>query len=163
MIIDSIENWEHYTGLGAGIARGLEWLSSGKLDSLPEGKHELEGEKLYASVQHYFPKSPDEGRWEAHRNYVDIQYLVKGNEVMGYCPVAKLREVGEYDERKDVVFFDRGLEVGINLKVERKMFTIFFPHDAHMPMLSLQALRNSTPAGLRASELVKKIVLKVAV
>jgi YhcH/YjgK/YiaL family protein len=162
MILDNIENWEYYAGLGEWIGRGLEMLASGKPDALDEGKHELEGEKLHASVQQYFPKSADKGKWEAHRRYLDIQYLVNGNEVIGYCPVAKLRKVGEHNEKEDVSFFDRGLEVATKLKVERRMFAVFFPCDAHMPGLSLQVLSGPGSRGLRAEGLVKKIVLKVA-
>jgi YhcH/YjgK/YiaL family protein len=163
MILDNIEHWKLYAGLGEGIARGLELLAKGELDALPEGKHELDGKNLYASVQAYHPKAPLEGRWEAHRQYIDIQYLVTGCEAMGYCPSETLQAVEAYDARKDVRFFGRGPEAGTVLKVETKMFAVFFPQDAHMPMLSLEAFFQAAPGGPRLSEDVKKIVLKVAV
>ncbi len=157
MILDKIENWKQYTGLSAGIARGLELLASGKLDTLPKGRHELDGDALYASVQEYHPKDPAECRWEAHRKYIDIQYLVSGCEAMGCVAVDGLSVSDPYDTQKDVAFFFGGPEVGTVLKVETKMFAVFFPQDAHRPMM---ALTPHIGAGLSK---VKKIVLKVAV
>jgi YhcH/YjgK/YiaL family protein len=158
MILDKIENWKLYASLGEDLAGGLKMLASGNLDTLPEGRHELDGDKLYASVQEYQPKAPADCRWEAHCQYIDIQYLVSGSEAMGYCPVEKLNVIELYDKQKDVAFFDQGPEVGTALKVGTKMFAIFFPQDAHMPMMSLDAFGNMGFAGR-----VKKIVVKVKV
>lgn len=152
MILDKIENWKNYAGLGAGIARGLELLAGGALDGLAEGRHDIDGDRLYAGVQEYQPKDPGECRWEAHRRYVDIQYLATGCEAMGYRPAGELRVSEAYDAQKDVMFFETSPEAGTLLKVETKMFAIFFTQDAHRPMMAFGA-----PAGR-----VKKIVLKVA-
>ncbi|NTV52391.1 MAG: DUF386 domain-containing protein [Candidatus Firestonebacteria bacterium] len=151
MILDKIEHWEKYACLAPGLARGLELLASGKLDTLVDGKHEIDGDGLYASVQTYTPKAPGECRWEAHRRYIDIQYLVNGCEHMGYTPVESLAVAVPYDDSQDLVFFGGGPEFGTLLKVGEKMFAVFFPTDAHMPMLS--------PEGKPGQ--VKKIVLKV--
>jgi YhcH/YjgK/YiaL family protein len=160
VILDKIENWENYAGLGVGLARGLEMLASGKLDALENGRHEFDGDALYASVQAYQPKAAQTGRWEAHRQYADIQYLARGCEAMGYCPAGKLSVIEPYDAGQDIVFLGGGVEAGAVLKVEMKMFAMFFPGEAHMPMLAyadfLQA--GESPAVFGA---VKKIVIKV--
>ena len=163
MILDKIENWKNYAPLGQGLARGLKLLAGGELDGLSDGRHELEGDALYASVQSYLPKAAGECRWEAHCQYIDIQYLVKGCEGMGFCPLEKLKAVEAYDAQKDVAFFDQGPEAGTVLKVAAGMFAVFFPGDAHMPMLSLNLLSSGALGGLRAQEPVKKIVVKVKV
>ena len=156
MILDEIKNWRNYAGLGNGIARGLELLASGKLDGLAEGKHPIDGEALYASVQEYALKAPADCRWEAHRRYVDIQYIVFGREAMGSCPIDQLVISRPYDEIQDVAFFHGTEADGTLLKVEAKMFAVFFPQDAHRPMMALATPEN------QPQEPVKKIVLKVA-
>jgi YhcH/YjgK/YiaL family protein len=152
--LDKIENWKSYSGLETGLARGLALLAAGKLDGLNDGRHEIAGNEIFASVQTYLPKTAAEGRWEAHRRYIDIQYLVYGSEGIGYSPLEKLKVTQAYDPEKDIMFFSQGPEAGSLLKVETKMFAIFFPADAHMPGLSL-----GEPAGQPAQ--VKKIVLKI--
>jgi YhcH/YjgK/YiaL family protein len=153
MILDKIENVHIYAKLGEGIARGLELLESGKLDVLEPGKHLIDGEDLYASVQEYEPKPQAEGRWEAHRKYIDIQYMVKGAEEMGCAMVDGLAGQEKYDEEKDVEFLAGKLEAGTALRVGERMFAIFYPQDAHMPMLM----------GAGSAKKVKKIVLKVLI
>lgn len=161
MILDKIEHWEKYAGLSPDLVRGLELLASGKLDALADGKHDIDGDRLYASVQTYTPKAPGECRWEAHRRYIDIQYLVSGCEHMGYAPMEPLAVAVAYDDSKDIVFFGSGPEIGTVLKVGEKMFTVFFPTDAHMPMLSPEALVGEAIWGGQVTRPVKKIVLKV--
>jgi YhcH/YjgK/YiaL family protein len=151
MIFDKIENVGLYTGLGARLKRGMRLLKSGRLDKLPPGKHLIEGERLFASVQEYKGRPARKGRWEAHRRYIDIQYMVKGCELMGVSPVDRLRVEKKYNSKMDVMFLTGRLKKSSILNARERMFAIFYPTDAHMPML-----KNSEYKGV-----VKKIVLKV--
>jgi len=96
-------------------------------------------------------KELHQGRWEAHRRYIDIQYLVSGIERIGYTPVANLALTTPYDEDKDVAFYQGHGDI---LTLEPGMFAVFFPHDAHMPMLC--------EAGGSPKQ-VRKIVVKIPV
>jgi YhcH/YjgK/YiaL family protein len=160
MILDTIDNWKNYTGLNERITRGLEWLAHEDLDAMTDGKYEIDGRNLHVSVQHNSLKPIDKGRWEAHRKYIDIQYMVTGSEVMGYCPAKILQIAGQYNEEKDVLFFEEKLEAGSSFIVHAKMFAVFFPQDAHMPSLSI---RTPADSPIEGAETVRKIVLKVAV
>jgi YhcH/YjgK/YiaL family protein len=149
MIVDQIQNASLYERLGDRIAAGLRALQTDALLCAEPGRIELLGSDLIALPQSYVTKPHDQGKWEAHRKYIDIQYMVEGAEVMGCAPVGALRVTEPYNEEKDFLLLAGD---GDFFKVSAGMFAIFFPHDAHMPQLAA-----GTPAPVR------KIVLKVRV
>ncbi len=107
MILDRLENAALYRSLGAEIALALDYLGGTDFSQTPEGRYELDGDRVFALVQRYRPKPPAEARWEAHRQYVDVQYVAEGLERMGYAPLADGLPVQRvYDSQKDVVFFE---------------------------------------------------------
>ncbi len=152
MVLDRLENYKIYSGLGSGIEHGLEILRSGKLNSFSAGKHAIDGEKLYAIIQEYNPCRPAECKFESHRKYIDIQCLITGSEVIGYCGISKLKIETAYDEEKDVILYSDKYEHGCGIIISAGEFAVFYPDDAHMPMLAANGQEN---------EKIKKIVLKI--
>jgi YhcH/YjgK/YiaL family protein len=148
MIFDTLDNHAHYAGLGYNLPAALKFLLENDLTSLPAGRLDIDGDNLYALVQEYVTKPVEQGIWEAHRKYIDVQHMVSGTERMG---VANLRtmQLGEYIPEKD---FQPMSGTGNHLDVFAGAFVIFFPDDAHMP-------------GLQASqpEAIRKVVLKVKI
>ena len=67
---------------------------------------------------------------EAHRNYLDIQYIVKGKEVMGWADLADCELVGEFNEAKDVGKYSGNFEY---LTINEGVCYVAFPEDVHMP------------------------------
>ena len=149
MIVDRVQNAELYFGLGHRMETALKALRSPDLLRAAAGRYELAGEDVFALVQHYDTKPHELGKWEAHRRYADVQYVVSGVETMGHSFVSDMKVTQEYDEKTDLVFF---AGPGNMITVSAGMFAIFYPHDAHMPTLAAGA-----PAG------VHKIVVKVRV
>ncbi len=78
MITDNIKNANLYTGVSPRIKQAFEYLKGTDLAALPVGRIELDGKNLYVMVQEYTSKTPDQGKWEAHQRYIDLQYIVKG-------------------------------------------------------------------------------------
>lgn len=148
MIIDRLENTAATTPLAPRLRQGLEWLRHADLRRLPEGRHDIDGDRLFALVQEYTTRSAAECRWEAHRKYTDIQYVVGGVERMGYTNIRLTSENQPYDVERDVAFFAPGTDF---VTVHAGMFAIFAPEDVHAP---------GGAAG--EPEVVRKIVLKVA-
>jgi len=148
MIFDRLTNARIYAPLGHGIARALQYLEQTHLGALESGRHEIEGASLYVVASEYSTKEPADGRWEAHRRYIDLQYVVRGTERIGHAMVDQL-EAGPYDEQKDVMSLSGS---GQFVTLEAGDFMILWPHDAHMPGIALDS-----PAP------VKKIVVKIAV
>ena len=148
MIIDRLENAAATAPLAPRLRQGLEWLRRTDLRVLPEGRHDIEGDRLFALVQEYRTRGAAECRWEAHRTYTDIQYVVDGAERMGYANIARTSVQQPYDADRDVAFFEPGTDF---VTVHAGMFVIFAPEDVHAP---------GGAAGER--QVVRKIVLKIA-
>lgn len=151
MIIDRLSNAPLYNGMGERIVSGLRWLQQNDVTALETGRHGIRGELIYAMVQRYRPRPVEGAQWEAHRRYIDVQYVAAGCEHFGYAPLDALRPAGDYDEAKDAVMLDGP---GTLLTVDAGTFLVLGPHDAHMPGLA---------PGEAEPEEVVKAVLKVAV
>lgn len=147
MIIDRIANAHRYSALGRRIGRALQHLQGTDMTSLEPGRVELEGPRLYIQVSDYVTKHPQEGRWEAHERYIDLQAVVAGAERIGYVPTVRL-EAGPYDEEKDMTWLSGS---GPFLPLLPGDFMLLWPGEAHMPGIALEE-----PAPVR------KVVIKIA-
>ena len=147
MIIDKIENSHLYKGLDKRIEKAFEYINNTDLKNIETGKYEIDGGNIFALISEYKTKSESEGKLEAHRKYIDVQYVITGEELMGYAPLGDQDILEPYKEENDIIFFN-----GEKLftKISSGMFAIFFPEDVHMPGIS----------GGNISE-VKKLVIKV--
>ena len=151
MIIGNINDLKAY-GIGAEVSQQVrEFLQNNDLKKLPDGKIELDGKRLFVSVQSGVSKLVSDGyRFEAHRKYMDIQYIVEGCEVMGWASTDNLNINVRYDESRDVLFGDVPLESTTYLNMQAGQLVLFYPGDAHAPNLCL-----------KNPEMVKKLVFKV--
>ncbi|HEY5504695.1 MAG TPA: YhcH/YjgK/YiaL family protein, partial [Sedimentisphaerales bacterium] len=105
MILDRIDNARLYLGLHAGFAKAFEILRDKSLAKKEDGKYAVDGEKIYYTIQHYTTKPLNEGYLEAHRKYIDIQFLLTGVEILGYAPLKGLTTAEVYNPQKDIAFF----------------------------------------------------------
>jgi len=149
MILDSLDHAREYTAIGPGIARALQLLCEGEVIKRPVGRYEFDGDRLFMMMQEYHTRLRADGFWEAHRRYIDLQFVVSGMELMGRADIASLVTSKPYDSSKDVEIFDGA---GDFVHVPASSFIIFYPHDAHMPCIA----EHETSA-------VRKLVFKIAV
>lgn len=149
MIIDKIENLKIYENINPKLAKGLEYLKNTDFTKLENGRYEIEGDDIFAIVQEYHTKPLTEGKLEAHRIYTDIQFVVKGSEKIGYSETQPLTISEEYDEKRDLIFFN---EKGDLIPLYCNYFAVFFPHDAHMPGIRINEEK---------ADNVKKVVVKI--
>jgi YhcH/YjgK/YiaL family protein len=148
MVHDHLSQVGNYAFANRLIEKGLEFLRSPRAAAMAVGRVDLDGDRLFALCQEYSTKPDRDCFWEAHRKYIDIQFIAAGVEEIGYAPLASLKIVQEYDPEKD---FTKLLGEGATLRLTEGMFAIFFPHDAHKPCLA--------PGGVSGP--VRKIVVKV--
>lgn len=151
MIFDSAKNLDFYKNLGIGdrYAKAVEFLKTADLKNLPAGRHEIEGDNVYANVVEYTTIPWDEAKYEAHEMYTDIQYVIEGSEVMTMAPIEELKISVPYNAQKDVVFFDNQ-NPGLQVVVRGGEFMIFNPWDGHKPKAT-----DGAPAP------IKKIIVKI--
>lgn len=130
MIIDSVDNIETYTGLGDGISAALRHIATADFDNIEPGRYDIDGDNMFVIVSDYTSKHINECQLEAHRKYIDVQYMAKGVEWVGYAPLKYQSPAAEYNEKKDYALFTGEASF---IKLEKGMFAIFFPKDIHMP------------------------------
>lgn len=137
MIFDRLKNCEKYYILDDRLKKGFEFLKKTDLKTLADGRYEIDKDRVFANVQTLTTKKKELKKWEAHRSYLDIQYLIKGSECMGFGITSDFKKVIEpYNAEKDIEFLDGGDFNYINLK--EGDFVIFYPDDTHAPMLSVE-------------------------
>lgn len=149
MIFDRLTHAPEYFNLGQGIRAALEYLRSTDVGALTPGRHDVDGDRVFALVSDYDTRLPDETFWEAHRRHIDVQYVHAGRERIGYGDLAEFA-ADPYDAERDLVVA-RG-ERGQFVEVQPGGFVILFPHDVHMPGLTAQEKQQ-----------VRKVVVKVRI
>lgn len=153
MIVCNLNDFSEQVVLNERMLKAYEYLQRAKEEDLPDGRVEIDGTQVYALVQSYESKAKaDQLRFEAHRRYIDIQYIVSGKEHIGWVPVGMMKEVTDYNDTKDV-FHGMVASEGISfVKLSAGQLAVLYPTDGHAPGLSI-----GTPSP------VKKIVVKVLV
>lgn len=135
MIFDVLDNAHRYQNLNQRFAKAIEFLRRSDLKNLPEGKYEIDGEHIYAIVSKGPGRKKENAQLEIHMRYIDIQFVLAGTDEMGWKSRSRCKEAaGEYDQKNDVQCFkdepDTWFSTGFGA------FAIFFPEDAHMPLIS---------------------------
>jgi len=156
MIGDTLEHLPRYRGLDPRLDRGLEALRRLAADPpAADGRHELEGEDLFASLSTYPTQAPAVKSFEAHRKYLDIQAVLRGRELLYWTPLAGLAPRSGYSVAEDIATYADPPDGGVALPLWAGVFVVLFPQDAHKP--------GCLPEGGGGGELVRKLVLKVRV
>lgn len=149
MIYDQIKNLSVYRASLPGLAAVEAFLRDTDVAALTAGKIRLGG-GVVCNVNCYEPKT--DGKWEAHRNYIDLQYVVRGAETMVYAAIDDACDADEYNAEKDLQFFG-GASRSVAMTFREGDFALFFPQDVHMP-----GLKNNETDGE-----VLKLVFKIPV
>lgn len=133
MIVDNSRNLARYQGVHPGFEAAIRFLMREELGSLPAGKHEIMGDAVFAIIAHEPGVGRARARLEAHRDYIDIQFVIAGEDMIGWRPAAECSpdEQG-YLPAKDILFFQEQPCCWIPLP--QGTFAILYPDDAHAPM-----------------------------
>ena len=148
MIVDKIENAELYKGLSDGIAKGLELIKDASVAEQENGRYEVDGDNLFYMIQRYPTKNKADALFEAHKNYIDIQAIIDGEETIGYALTETLEVVQPY---KPDVMKCADPDIFTEVKLAKGMFAIFYPDDAHKPCYDFHAGKSN----------VHKLVVKI--
>jgi YhcH/YjgK/YiaL family protein len=147
MIVDKTDNLQLYTRLGSKFQKAFTFITDPELMLLDNGKYEIDGDDIFALVSEYKTKDEIDGKFESHKKYIDVQFLAKGAELIGYAPFKNQELITEYNNDKDIAFYKGDKSF---LKIEQGMFAVFFPGELHMPGIKTSI-----------SETVKKVVIKI--
>lgn len=151
MILDSLANRSQYDALHPGIRLALEHLATTDYSNAAPGRYTVDGDNVFAIVNDYIPKDRHTAPFEIHQNYIDVQFVLCGEEQCGVLPLAERQPDTVYNAERDFAEFHSAplLAQANFVTVTAGMFAVFFPGDIHMPGVA------------PGSEYVRKIVVKV--
>lgn len=147
MIYDNLSNFSLYKGLSDDIYEGLVFLKNAKSD-IENGVYEI-NPRVKAIVSEYETKKENDYGYEAHKLFIDIQYVLQGTERVCCLPLEKLNETKPYSEDNDAAFYSASSKP-LEMIIGEGLLSVFFPQDGHMPCLCVDEPR-----------IVKKVVVKV--
>ncbi|MDR1559580.1 MAG: YhcH/YjgK/YiaL family protein [Clostridiales bacterium] len=151
MVFDSKEHLHYYKshGIGDRYEKAVNFLLENDHKDLSPGRHEIDGDSVYANVAEYATVPWEKAAYESHRNYTDIQYIISGKEIMTFAAAGSLEVSGAYNAEKDVLFFEN-THSGTQFQVSDDQYLIFKPGEIHK---SKGLIEKSSP--------IKKIVVKI--
>ena len=127
--------------------KAFAYLKETNLQEVKPGRVAIDGDNVYAIITEAPTKDYDKTAFESHKNYLDLQYVITGEENMAKAPLASVTLDKPYVERNDIMYYTGEGKV---YTVPQNSFLLFFPSDAHRP--------NITPGG---NKVVKKVVIKI--
>ena len=151
MILDTLANAARYESLNSRFAKAFAFLRT--VDGTQAlGRHDLDGDDCFALVQTYETKPMEKALFEAHRRYIDVQFIQSGRETILWAPLATMKEeTMAYSEEKEAALWKLVPDV-TPLHMSAGHFAILYPEDAHAPCIEWEK-----------PEQVFKVVVKVAV
>lgn len=151
MIYSSIHVNEDLGKYPQALQRAISWLKTTDFSTMKAGTYEIEGKQIYAMVQDATSRKKEAANSEFHLNYIDVQFIISGEELMGYCP----KKEQEYEIISSVpendVYFVSDPEKEQFFHLTEGDYMVLFPTDFHRPSICI-----TEPASYR------KVVLKVA-
>ena len=142
MILDTLEQCERYRDLHPGFAAAFDFATSRDLGTMAPGRHLIDGDRLYVSIDLIEGRGRTDARLESHRRYIDIQLTLEGDEEIGWRPLSLCRApVAPFDEQRDIRFYSDAPDSWVAVPPGR--FAIFFPDDAHAPLAGTGLLRKA--------------------
>lgn len=138
-------------GYAPAIVRALDFLKHTDLTALPGGRHEIEGKLLYANVDDVSTRMWEDSKPESHKDYVDVQFMVHGEEKMGFfLDRGEEVPIESYPEQ-DCYFYRTEAHDDGCIHVREGEYAVFFPSDIHRPLLAVDG----------QVQPIRKVVVKV--
>ncbi|MBN2657597.1 MAG: YhcH/YjgK/YiaL family protein [Spirochaetales bacterium] len=150
MIIDHIKISERYEDFHPSFKKAFNYIRNTDLYLKEPGRYELEGENLFILIQEYDTADYHEKFFETHRQYIDIQYIVSGFEMIGFGEKEDLTVQEPYRLDKDIEKYKPTERSQCRLNAG--YYSIFYPGEAHMPGCTIPG---------KESCRVKKLVVKI--
>jgi biofilm protein TabA len=132
MINIPISRATKYDYLAGALARVYRFLAQDNLAELPIGKLNIEGDDIYAIVQSYQTLPAEQVKFESHEQYIDVQFVLSGQERMGVIARDNLKVLSPYNPAKDVTLYEDPVEYG-SLVMNAGDLVVLTPEEAHKP------------------------------
>ena len=150
MIIDSIKNASRYYSVHPSFKAAFEALE--KLDeSTPNERITVDGDSIFINMAEYINKNIDECLYESHKKYIDIQFVLSGEEYIDLCDQDILEFTDNRLDTDDIAFF-KDTDKFSRADLTEGMFVVIFPGEAHKPCIAPDG------KGVKVRKAVAKII-----
>lgn len=129
MIIDTLKYAHHYYGMLPGLEKAMHYIKTTDFSKVAAGRYEIDGNRVVALIQEY--DTMENPPWESHEFHVDVQYLIEGEEIIGYNPLKGMTPSQPYNAQDD---YDLLHDVeGSYVTLKDDVFMLLYPQDGHQP------------------------------
>ena len=136
MILDRIEHMNTYAHVHADLPKVLAALAAMDIAKLESGRYPVADSEAFILIQRYTSRNRAQSVWESHRKFIDVQYVVAGEELMGYQTIDTLSVSKPYDASSDAALYTGE---GLMIHAGAGTVALFFPQDGHMPGVAVDA------------------------
>ncbi len=150
MLVTALKTAEDNDYLNERMKKAFSFLRDTDLQALPCGRHDIDGDLVFANVMEYDTVPADQKDLEAHRLYYDVQYVVEGHEALYYAPLEGLAEASAFNEQDDFGLYKTPAFASC-IYMKAGELVIAAPEDAHKPGCCIDEPCH-----------VKKVVVKVS-
>lgn len=148
MIIGKLKDLNRYFGLSKNIDDAISYVLNTDLLSLEVGRYEL-SESVIVNRQQYYGK--DDPFAESHRDFIDLQIVLKGKEKMGYADLSNLTVRVMEDYNPDIDLAKYYVDDECYYEMSEDSFALIFPEDIHRPGMKVD------------DNIIEKVVVKIKV
>jgi len=147
--MDYVEKFAPY--LDYRVLRALEWIKTTDFTDLPEGEYEILGEDILARISEYDTEEHDARGAERHEKYIDVQYILDGQETLYFTPYQITYKLDVHAEMRDDTLFYKDVKELNYVHLKAGDFAVVYPWEIHRPNCYY----------CDKSDHVKKVVVKV--
>jgi len=134
---DKVEFAKQYNANKKWWDEAFAFLKNNNLDSLKPGKYVIDGEDVFADISVNPSSELVDAKWHSHRQYCDIQYVIRGKENTGVAPIAGAPVIIPFNDKGDSQFYNQGMKGEYYLSNPNTFF-LFFPSDVHRPFIKVE-------------------------
>ncbi|MFC2110228.1 YhcH/YjgK/YiaL family protein [Bacteroidota bacterium] len=137
MILDKIENQRLYYSCHPRFQQAFDFVNQTDLSTAELGKHVIDGDSVFGILMEYDTQKEELCKSESHKKYIDIQYMVAGEEHIGIKSLHNQKPTTPYNEEGDFMFYT--LDKLPKIKLKPNHFAVFFPDDIHQTMIEIES------------------------
>ena len=149
MIFGNVGNLKEFSFLEDSVKKCFEYLESHKLLFFEKGSYEIDGDRLFVNVAEYETTAPENRFWEAHKDYLDVHVMLRGEEQIDVNFIGNMH-LEEYVKKDD--FLPMEGEKNGSVVLRPGDFLVCYPNDGHR-----------TGVAAEKPVLLKKAIFKVLI
>lgn len=149
MVFGNVQDLEAFSWLESQVLKCFDYAKENDLISYKKGSHPIEGEDLFVNIVEYETTTPENRFWEAHRQYLDLHFMLRGPEQIDVNFIQNM-EQKEFVEKDD--FLPLEGEPNSHVVLNAGDFLLCYPADAH---------RTAVQVGAPAT--IKKAIFKIRI